>query len=473
MIKVNFVLKPVLFSFLNLFEYRGAISPRMKNRRKNKLVKPVGREYRGLLALGSLFLAFLIFNLYWKDLKTHVFHIDEYSFLRKSYFFDKFFIKKDLDDKSWQKDDFNQPKLGLYIYGLALHLRGIKNIESFQKEIKFNEIKINDKSWWYEFSFKKFENIPESLNPARELIYKGRKTSVVFSFGVFLLAFVFTKLFKKPFFSFITVVLLANNNLMWYYGRMAMTDSFQLFFFFINLISVYFYLQSFWRKQNRRFIFLSFIIGINSALASGVKVIGILALCFFIGTFAFIFFHNFKTRLFDKTTLFASFLIVVSVFFFLFVFLNPQIYNQPFKGFYKMFTSRWQGAENYRLIEGRPVFSQKEALILVFKRLLKPGNFGGNFGSVSVIPLDLIFLFSGLCLLFNRIRLGHKKAKDISLEFLLLFWFMVVFISLVFYLKNDWLRYYLPLGSAITLIQSYFLAWLLEKTIKNDKIPFN
>jgi len=27
----------------------------MKNRRKNKLVKPVGREYRGLLALGSLF----------------------------------------------------------------------------------------------------------------------------------------------------------------------------------------------------------------------------------------------------------------------------------------------------------------------------------------------------------------------------------------------------------------------------------
>jgi len=42
------------FLFLNLFEYRGAISPQMKNRRKNKLVKPVGREYRGLLALGSL-----------------------------------------------------------------------------------------------------------------------------------------------------------------------------------------------------------------------------------------------------------------------------------------------------------------------------------------------------------------------------------------------------------------------------------
>jgi len=47
--------------FLNLFEYRGAISSRMKNRRKNKLVKPVGREYRGLLALASLFL-WLIFK---------------------------------------------------------------------------------------------------------------------------------------------------------------------------------------------------------------------------------------------------------------------------------------------------------------------------------------------------------------------------------------------------------------------------
>jgi len=49
-----------IFLFLNLFEYRGAISPRMKNRRKNKLVKPVGREYRGLLALGSLFLILFV-----------------------------------------------------------------------------------------------------------------------------------------------------------------------------------------------------------------------------------------------------------------------------------------------------------------------------------------------------------------------------------------------------------------------------
>ena len=47
--------------FLNLFEYRGAISPRMKNRRKNKLVKPVGREYRGLLAFGSLFFSLSLF----------------------------------------------------------------------------------------------------------------------------------------------------------------------------------------------------------------------------------------------------------------------------------------------------------------------------------------------------------------------------------------------------------------------------
>jgi len=36
----------------------------MKNRRKNKLVKLVGREYRGLLALGSLLLTRFVIKRY-------------------------------------------------------------------------------------------------------------------------------------------------------------------------------------------------------------------------------------------------------------------------------------------------------------------------------------------------------------------------------------------------------------------------
>ena len=242
-----------------------------------------------------------------------------------------------------------------------------------------------------------------------------------------------------------------------------MTDSFQLFFFFFNLVLVICYLKYFSKKNKRLVLILSLAIGINAAFATGVKVTGILALIFFLGIFLIAFLLNNKHKYFSKKLIFTSLSIVILSFFSLFVFLNPQIHSQPIKGFLKMFTTRWQSAIDYQKTVGQAVNTKTDALKLIFERLLMTNNRFSSFGFIPFIPIDAIFLFGGIFLLFKKTLVRFKKINQLSLESILISWFGLCFFSLIFYLKNDWPRYYLPLVASITLIQAYFLAWLTEK----------
>jgi len=422
---------------------------------------------------------------YLSKLKSHNFHIDEYGFMRKSYFFN-LFVRKNFKDSRWQSDNFNQPKLGPYIYGLALRLNGIKDTEKFQNKIKFNEIKINNRFWWKELLWEKPADFPSQLNSIIKLIVQGRKVATFFSLAALLLILILGILTKNLKFAFFSILILAFNRLMFYYGRLAMTDSFQLFFFLLNLILIIYYLRYFFQKNKKLVLILSLFIGINAALTAGVKVIGILALIFYLGIFLILFFLNPKpllprcasgrvrfgtSKCFSKKLMLLSLLIVFFSFFFLFVFLNPQIYSQPFKGFIKMFTTRWQSAIVYQKTVGLSVNTKTDGLKLIFERLLLTNNRSGNFWFLPFIPADLIFLFGGIFLLFKKAWLRFKKTNQLSLEAVLLLWSGLTFLSLIFYLKNDWPRYYLPLAMAITLIQAYFLAWCTEKIfvfLKNE-----
>ena len=408
----------------------------------------------------NLFLFITVF--YFSDLKSHIFHIDEYSFLRKSYLFD-LFIKKNFNDLRWSSDNFDQPRLGPYIYGFSLHLRGINNIEKFQKRIKFNEIKINNRSWWEELSWEKLSDFPSEVQFGGQPVVQERKVAALFSLGALLILLWLGFISKKIKFAFLAISLLTFNRLMFYYGRLAMTDSFQLFFFFLNLILILYYLKSFFQKNKKSFLVLSFLIGINIALSTGVKVIGILALIFFLGIFSVSFIINQQKKYLETRLILVSLVIVLTSFFVIFVFLNPQIYSQPFNGFIKMFTLRWQSSINYQQTSRKPVKTKIAALSLIINKLLLPGGKFGNFGLIRFMHFNLHILFNGLALLVKNALLRFQKQKEISLEFILASWFGLCFFSLIFYLKNDWPRYYLPLAVAITLIQAYFLAWFTEK----------
>jgi hypothetical protein len=409
---------------------------------------------------------FFIVAVYFSSLKQKQFYLDEYFFLRKAYFFDLFFIKHDFADKRWLEDEFNQPRLGPYIYGTVYHLNGIKDIDAWQKNLELNDLEINGELWFNSFLKNYPHELPAQLTPFVNLLYQARKMALLFTCGIFIIIFYFGLLNKNFLFTMLSVFLLANNYLMLKLGGAAMTDSFQLFFFSLSLVLSYYYLKSFFNQKWRRLLWLSFAIGVNSALAAGVKVTGIMGIIFFMGIVVVLALINLankpnKPNLANWHKLIISLAIALATFFILFVFINPQLYHQPFTSFWQMFTNRWQVAEELRLAErGLPVNSHLEAVKFIFSRLLLPHNAFGNFGFLPFA--DILLLIGGLSLLVKQLFGNWYKRKTLGWEFIVLTWFLTTLICLTIYLKNDWDRYYLPLESAITLIQVYALSWGIQ-----------
>lgn len=409
----------------------------------------------------------LIFNLslftvvlYFNGFKNNRLHVDEYSFIRKSYFFDLFFIKNDFKNPCWLTDEFTQPRLGPYIYGLTLHFYGIKDIEQWQKESKFNDITIIGEKWHAFYFWKPLENFPPDLHQFADIIYKARTAAVLFTFGTFILIFSLGLLAKNFLFSLVGIFMLSTNWLIYYYGSVAMTDAFQLFFFMANLLLIYRYGKIVFKPKNQNgYLWISLAIGINAAFATSVKVIGILALLFFVlSSVIFIMISKFKRNYWCRWLI--SNVIVISSFFLIFIFLNPQLYRQPFLGSWQMFSNRWEGAKEYqRLGIGEAIYNKTQAVKYIIDRLLLTHNLYGNFSDLPFA--DIILLAGGLIILGKIARQKWRQKKEFSIELILILWWLVTLTSLVFYLKNDWDRYYLPLEAAITLVQSYFLAYLL------------
>ncbi len=416
-----------------------------------------------VLVFSYLFLFLAVF--YFSNPEASLFHLDEYLFLKKSYFFD-LLLKKDFSHPGWQEENFDQPRLGTYIYGLALRFKGIKDIQEWQKENKFNTIKVKGVVWWEKLFGEKFNDFPSELKPAVDLIIYSRRVAAFFGFGSLILLFFLGWLNKDLGLAFFSASVLGVNRLMLYYGRVAMTDAFQLFFFFLNLILLCFYLKFFFQKKIKLLFLCYFLLGLSAALATGVKVIGILSLIYSLMVFTVLFFINRRIKSLPAKKLFLGACSTFATFYFLFVLINPQIYSQPIKGFIQMFTVRWQSSVECQGQSGRPVKNKLEGLSLMVEKLFLPGNRFGNFGFVPMIPLDLLLFSGGAIILFKKAKQRLKAKNKLSLEFILLSWFALCFSSLFFYLKNDWPRYYLPLTAALTLIQAYCLAWLAEKLLK-------
>jgi hypothetical protein len=421
-----------------------------------------------LTILSVALIAITLILIYFQNLKTHSFHIDEWGFVGKSYYFDLLFIKKDTKDPRWHQDfqealvDAEQPKVGPYIYGLTLHLAGIPDIEKKFEAIEFGKLKENEIPWINLWWNQELKNLPQNLLPKIELIRTARFTSVLFSLGTFLLIGILGYKTKGLLFGILSTVLIATNSLMYTFGKRAMTDSIQLFFFFLNLTLVMIFLEALKGKDNQKITLLSLVLGINAALGVGVKISGILILFFLtILIFALLYLQTKQQK--SPLPLLKSYFLIIISFLVVFVLLHPYLYHHTIKHFFSMFLNRLIASQDY--MKGMPItaiYSRWEALTLIIRQTLSPThgpyvNFRtGNF------PLDFVLFVTGAWYLGEKALADFFSKEKISGELVLLIWSLVVIVSLVFYLQNNWARYYLPAETVITIIQAYAVATLVD-----------
>jgi hypothetical protein len=418
--------------------------------------------------LARLFLFLTLFSFltihYFSNLKGQWFHIDEYHFIRKSYYFDLFFIKRDFLDPRWYVlDEPAQPKLGPYFYGLTLHLAGVDDIEKRFEEIGFNTLHYKGDFWWKRLWKGVFiyEQVPEELDSVMSMVWLGRKTSVFFTLGVLFLVFILGTKMKSILFGSISVVLLGLNGLMFSYGRMAMTDSMQLFFFIANILLVFYYLDAAKNGQRKKAIFISFLMGTNAAFAMGVKIIGILVLIFLI----ILFFILFISKPIPKyvSILFHGFFIVILSFWMIFVIFHPYLRDNTPERFFNMFSGRLEWAKQDQLIyPASAVNSRFEAVDLIVGSTLLSGGRYINFKKNS-LPIDLVLFIVGLIMMIGQIVTKFQKGKVLSFETVFLLWSFVVIGSVIFYLQTNWPRYFLPTVSIVAIIQSYAITVFIHK----------
>jgi len=428
--------------------------------------------------LGKLFLFLALFSFltfhYFENLKGQWFHVDEYHFMRKSYYFDLFFIKRDFLDPRWYVlDEPAQPKLGPYFYGLTLHLAGVHDIEERLDEVGFNTYLFEGAVWWMKLwkGVFTYEKVPEELNGVMSLVWLGRKTSVFFTLGALGLVFILGTKMKSILFGATAALLLGLNNLMFSYGRLAMTDSMLLFFFLANILLVFYFLDALKNGRGRKVVFFSFLLGMNAAFALGVKVVGIFVLIFLIILFLILFILKPIPK--SVSAVFHGFFIVILSFWVVFVFFHPYVRENTPERFFYMFSGRLEVAKRDQLIYTRSaVNSRLQAADVIVQRTLLPRGSYINF-KINTLPVDLAFFFAGLIMLIKRIVNKAQKDEVVSFETVFLLFSYVVIVGLVFYLQTSWPRYFLPTVSVVAITQSYAIATIFEfLLVRGGKVLF-
>ena len=408
--------------------------------------------------------------LYLQRLETQRLQIDEWAFIRKSFYYDLFFVKRDWKDSRWyiskmdDGDDPEQPKIGSYIFGITLHLAGITDIEKSLDDVGFYRIEPGGARWWISWWNKPLINPPPELIPKLQFIWEGRRTAVFFSLLSFLFLFLFGMKMNGLFYSVVAVVLLSFNHLMMISGRFAMTDSMQLAFFFANLLLTVHYVKAVENNQRKKVFLLSLALGIKASLGAGVKVSGMLIVVFLVILSLFLLLVHRQRR--TITRLLCSGTLIMTVgFLSVFIFFHPYLHQNTLKHFVSLFANRLSAAHDFRLLyPNSAIYSREDAAERILRVTLLPKSPYVNF-RFKVLPIDLLLFLMGLWLIGKKSREVFSKTRKISPELIVIIWTFVVIGSLFLYLRNDWPRYYLPSVAVITIIQAYAMTFLFRAIV--------
>jgi hypothetical protein len=390
------------------------------------------------------------------NLDNHPFFVDEYGFVRKSYFYYLYFVKHDLSDKRWYdssvEGDAAQPKVGPYIYGFVFHILGYNDIEKTFEETGFNTITVLGRPWYEVLWLKEPNTFPVELRDSMKLIFIARRVAMIFTIGSVALLFILCTMLTSPFFAYAASILLIANPLFSWEGRFAMTDTMQLFFFLSGLILLVLWQRAWNGKKIRRIYLLSIGLGVVSAVAVGVKVTAIMLFLFTLlyTTCIFVIQKSSKKRIWE---FFIAMGLVVLIFCGLFYILHPYLYHDLIHNLYIMFHNRLEYAKTSYMVDfpDSAIPSRLLAIQRIYLHTLAPNAWYGNF-SLWGLPVDLLLFTGGLVALVR-----NAKTR------LIVFWTGFVFLCLVYYLYNDWSRYYLPFVTCVCMTQGYAIIWLATR----------
>jgi len=399
------------------------------------------------------------------NLNNHTFFVDEYGFVRKSYFYYLYFVKHDLSDKRWydssMEGDAAQPKVGPYIYGFVFHILGYTDIEKTFEETGFNTITVGGSPWYEALWLKEPNTFPVELGSAMKLIFIARRVALFFTIGSIALLFILCTMLASPFFAYAASILLVANPLFSWEGRFAMTDTMQLFFFLLGLIFLILWQKAWNGKKTKQIYLFSIGLGVVSALAAGVKVTAIMLFLFTLlyTTFIFAVRKSSKKRIWE---FFIAMGLIVLIFCGLFYILHPYLYSDPFRNLYVMFHNRLEYAKTFYIADfpESAIPSRLMAIQRIFIRTLAPS---ASYGSLSFwgLPIDLLLFIGGLITLVRNVRMR-----------LIVFWTGFVFLCLVYYLYNDWSRYYLPFVTCVCMTEGYACVWFIRRLFVKKPLYF-
>lgn len=386
--------------------------------------------------------------------------VDEHEFIRRSSYFDLFFIKRDFKSQQWQGyDAYDQPKIANYLYGLTLHLVGYDDLEEAQRETSFNlgwDGTIIDlwrgNKWW----LKSKGALGSSSEPvqALKLIRYARRTAVLFGSGCLFIIFLLGRRSSGFLGGILAVLILGFNPLLFEATRHAMGDSILLFFLLLNALLILKFLDSFNKGNKSKMILLSILVGINAFLAIGTKLNGGMTLIFFF-LFIFALLIIKREKNISSLFLFGNFLLAALLTFSIFTLFHPYLYSAPASRFFKMIDHRVKMAQAQQVSFPEAAFgSLFEQFQAVFQQTLM---INGEWNNFKLPFLDLILFLTGFCLLLV------DKNLVVSL------WIFSTFVAVGFYIPLNWSRYYLPLIPCAVVAQAYAIS-RISKFIFKKKI---
>lgn len=435
---------------------------------------------RRFLVDGILFAVVLILSITMlvPQLKRHMFFIDEYEFMRKSYLFDVYFLKQNLGDPRWTdaalESDAPQPKVGPYIFGLALHLSGVRDIETAFRQSGFSTIQVDGHPWWEALWTKEPSKFPDSLAQSFSYILIGRRAAAVFSIASILFIFLLGTTLHSSVLGFIAAILFLVNPLFRLEAGFAMTDTMQLAFFLLTVLLLVYWRGAWQEKSYPWLMTLSVGIGLAASLAAGVKVTGMLAMLFVGMHQVYIYAWEEMTAALRRMLVLSTATMVV-VFWSVFYALHPYIHTDTFRQLRYMYQARMNVSQTLyaQTYPHTYIPTRIQALRYVLMRTMLPYSLYGNF-SHSWIPWDMMLVLGGSLVLVNDVFIRWKKSGVLPRLAILPLWISFTAVSLVWYLSHDWSRYYLPVVSGITILEAYMITYLFFRFgggVLYDRLP--
>lgn len=391
------------------------------------------------------------------DLKE--FHGDENHWLINSNrYFKLFFIDKALNSKQWKEfSAYDQPPVGKYIIGLILFIAGDKD-----------EIKQLEHTSLWDFSKSLDWNITNGNIPPERLLSIVRLTMALFgAFTCLLIYYVGRQVFSLKT-GIIASLLLAYNPLMVTYSRRAMVDAPLLFFLTANVILIIFFYRAFLQQKSFNAFVFAALIGINAALAVGVKLYGGLAIvifvifCLLLIIITSISRQSFANRLKMIKTIVCSLIISIFITGVVFIGMNPYLYSNPLKRMTKMIKHRTLVVQRQQKDNPKAALTSlvKKSNSIV-KRTLFPGNYV-ILGSILKIPIDFCLFILGLIMLLYLENKHLIQNRMPSLKTIVILWFIAIFVGTLAWIPLDWDRYYLPVIPCIVMMVGYGIDKIID-----------